>query len=77
MRDLSFIRSEIDRLRLQVGRQRREIVQLKRAGIDPEAGEAMLQRMLTALERLREQRELLKREQAGSVGRRRRGARHA
>ncbi|MGJ4928450.1 hypothetical protein ACQR1I_15020 [Bradyrhizobium sp. HKCCYLS2038] len=75
MHDLSFVRSEIDRLRIQVGRQRREIVQLQRAGIATEAAQALLQRMLTRLDGLREQREQLKLESAEGMTRRR-SARH-
>ena len=33
MPDLGFVPSEIERARVQVGRQRREILQLQRAGI--------------------------------------------
>ena len=40
--DLDHVRSEIEHMRLQVGRQRKEILQLQRAGI----GRALLVRML-------------------------------
>jgi hypothetical protein len=33
MPDLGFVRSEIERMRVQGGRQRREILQLQKAGI--------------------------------------------
>lgn len=33
MPDIDHIRGEIDRMRVQVGRQRKEILQLQRAGI--------------------------------------------
>jgi hypothetical protein len=33
MPDIGFVRSEIERMRVQVGRQRREILQLQKAGI--------------------------------------------
>ncbi|NPU12886.1 hypothetical protein HL666_19125 [Bradyrhizobium sp. 83002] len=75
MRDLSFIRAEIDRMRVQVGRQRREIVQLQRAGVATEAAKALLERMLMTLDDLREQRERLKLENSDGVPRRR-AARH-
>jgi hypothetical protein len=75
MRDLSFIRAEIDRMRVQVGRQRREIVQLQRAGVATDAAQALLQRMLTTLDDLREQRERLKLESSDGPPRRR-SARH-
>ncbi|MGJ4900059.1 hypothetical protein ACQR10_04125 [Bradyrhizobium sp. HKCCYLRH2060] len=77
MRDLDLVRAEIDRLRLQVGRQRREIVQLRRAGVPAAAAEALLQRMLGTLEGLRQQREQLKLEEASRLPPRQRGARHA
>lgn len=77
MRDLCWVRDEIDRMRLQVGRQRREILQLRRAGVATAAAEALLQRMLQTLERLRQQREQRKVEQASLLPRKQRGARHA
>ena len=46
MPDLGFVRSEIERMRVQVGRQRREILQLQKAGSSTTAAEALLQRML-------------------------------
>jgi hypothetical protein len=42
MPDLGFVRSEIERARVQVGRQRREILQLQKAGISTVAAEALL-----------------------------------
>ncbi|UFZ05833.1 hypothetical protein LQG66_05870 [Bradyrhizobium ontarionense] len=77
MPDLSLVRSEIERMRLQVGRQRREILQLQRAGIVTASAEGLLQRMLDMVDRLCEQREHLKAEQARAQPRRRRSARHA
>ena len=35
MPDIQFIQKEIERMRVQVQRQRREIMQLQRAGISP------------------------------------------
>jgi hypothetical protein len=77
MADLNFIRLEIERMRLQVARQRREILQLQRARLATTSAEALLQRMLGTLDRLCEQRDGLKAEQARMSPRNRRGARHA
>ncbi len=38
---LDHVRSEIDHMRVQVGRQRREILQLQRAGIATAAAELL------------------------------------
>jgi len=77
MADLDFVRLEIKRMRLQVARQRREILQLQRACIATVEAEALLQRMLGTLDRLCEQREELKVEQARMLTRKGRGARRA
>jgi hypothetical protein len=42
---LKYVRSEIDRMRAQIGRQRKEILQLQRAGIGTASAEALLARM--------------------------------
>jgi hypothetical protein len=76
MRDLGWVRVEIDRMRFQISRQHRELVQLQRAGIGTSAAEALLQRMQETLRRLREQRELLKVEEAKRLPRKQRSARH-
>ena len=47
---LDHVRSEIDRMRVQVGRQRREILQLQRAGIPTAAAELLLERMHAQIE---------------------------
>jgi hypothetical protein len=39
MPDLGFVRSEIERMRVQAGRQRKEILQLQKAGISTVAAE--------------------------------------
>jgi hypothetical protein len=52
MPDIGFVRSEIARMRVQVGRQRREILQLQKAGIPTTAAEALLQRMLDKIDAL-------------------------
>lgn len=60
MPDLDFIRAEIERMRLQVGRQRKEILQLQKAGISTVSAEALLQRMLDKIDTLCAERDRLK-----------------
>jgi hypothetical protein len=62
MPDIEYIRAEIDRMRLQVHRQRGEIRQLKRAGIPTTSAEALLDRMLNKIDGLCAERERLKKE---------------
>jgi len=45
MPTLEYICSEIERMRLQIGRQRKEILQLHRAGIATASAEALLARI--------------------------------
>jgi hypothetical protein len=59
---LDRIRSEIEHMRLQVGRQRKEILQLQRAGIPTTSAEALRQRMLEKIDSLCAERERLKAE---------------
>ena len=66
---LDYVRSEIERMRVQVARQRREILQLQKAGIPTVSAEALLERMLGKIDTLCEQRERLKREVSGTVPR--------
>ena len=61
--DLDHVRSEIEHMRVQVVRHRKEILQLERAGISTVAAEALLQRMLDKIDRLCEERDKLKKEQ--------------
>jgi hypothetical protein len=61
---LDYVRSEIERMRNQVGRQRKEILLLQRAGIPTASAEAMLQRMLDKIEGLCAQRDKLKAKQS-------------
>ncbi|MEH2608751.1 hypothetical protein V1293_001040 [Bradyrhizobium sp. AZCC 1693] len=44
--DLDHVRSEIEHMRVQVGRQRKEILHLQRAGISTASVELLLGRML-------------------------------
>jgi hypothetical protein len=66
MPDLGFVRSEIERMRVQVGRQRREILQLQKAGISTAAAEAPQQRMLDKIDALCAERDRLKAELPGT-----------
>jgi hypothetical protein len=59
---LNHLRSEISFMRLQVGRQRKEILLLQRAGIPTTSAEGLLQRMLDKIEGLCAERDRLKAE---------------
>jgi uncharacterized small protein (DUF1192 family) len=67
MPDLGFVRSEIERMRVQAGRQRREILQLQKAGISTAAAEALLQRTLDKIDALCAERDRLKAELPGAA----------
>lgn len=60
--DLEHVRSEIEHMRVQVSRQRKEMLQLQRAGVSTASAEALLQRMLDKIDGLCEARDRLKRE---------------
>ena len=60
MPDIDFIRAEIERRRAQVGRQRREILALQKAGIATASAEALLERMLDRIDELCAERDRLK-----------------
>jgi len=62
MPDIDFIRNEIEHMRLQVGRQGKEMLQLQRAGIPTASAEALLQRMLDKIDGLCVERDRLKKE---------------
>ncbi|WP_426608947.1 hypothetical protein [Bradyrhizobium sp. McL0616] len=64
MPDLDFIRREIEHMRIQLGRQRKEILQLQRAGVGTASAEALLGRMLVKIDGLCEQRDALKKSAA-------------
>ena len=66
---LDHIRSEIEHMRLQVGRQRKEILQLQRAGIPTHSAKALLQRMLDKIDHRCAERDRLKAELPRSKGR--------
>jgi hypothetical protein len=57
------IRAEIERMRVQVQRQRKEILQLQRAGINSLPAEALLARMLGNIDNMCAERDRLKRDQ--------------
>ena len=60
MPDLDYVRREIERMRIQMGKQRREILQLQRAGIGTASALALLSRMEAKIEGLCAQRDALK-----------------
>jgi hypothetical protein len=66
---LDHLRSEIERMRTQVHRQRGEIRQLQRAGISTASAEALLERMLTKIDGMCAERDKLKRAQGPVRGR--------
>lgn len=65
MPDLEYVRGEIERMRVQVGRQRNEILQLQRAGIPTASAELLLGRMHAKIDDLCAERERLKKEEGG------------
>ena len=60
MPTLEYLRSEIERMRAQIGRQRKEILQLQRAGVGTASAEALLSRMQAKVDDLCVQRDELK-----------------
>ena len=72
MPDIEFVRGEIERMRVQVQRQRREITQLQRAGISTTSAEALLDRMLNKIDDLCVERDRLNEEQPSRALRARR-----
>ena len=67
MPTLEFIRSEIEHMRAQIGRQRREVLQLQLAGISTASAETLLQRMQGKVEQLCAQRDELRKSEPGPV----------
>ena len=57
----------IGHMRVQLGRQRKEILQLQRAGIPTAAAELLLQRMLAKIHDLCDERDRLKKEEGGAT----------
>jgi gamma-glutamyl phosphate reductase len=66
---LETVRGEIERMRAQVSRQRKEILQLQRAGIATASADALLQRMLDRIDALCLERDRLKKEAPHAEGR--------
>jgi hypothetical protein len=62
MPDLDHIQAEIERMRVQVGRQRKEILQIQRARISSATAEVVFGSMLANIDRLCEQRDQLNKE---------------
>ena len=62
---LDHVRSEIEHMRVQVGRQRKEILQLQSAGISTASAELLLERMQAKIDDLCAERDRLKKEQGG------------
>jgi hypothetical protein len=60
--DLESVRREIDHMRVQSGRQRKEILQLQRAGIPTASAELLLLRMQVKIDQLCIKRQELKQE---------------
>ena len=65
--DLDYVRSEIERMSVQVSRQRKEILQLQRAGISTASAELLLAQMHTTIDGLCEKRDRLKKAEPGPV----------
>ncbi len=63
MPNLNFIRAEIERMRLQIARQRRDIRDLEQAGISTYSANALLARMVAKIEGLRRDRDRQRREE--------------
>ena len=64
---LNHVRTEIEHMRVQLGRQRKQILQLQRAGISTASAELLLVRMLAKIEGLCAERDRLKKEQDGPM----------
>ena len=62
---IEHLRSEIEHMRVQVGRQRKEVLLLQGAGIPTASAELLLQRMLAKIDNLCTERDRLKAEQGG------------
>ena len=67
MPDLEYVRGEIEHMRVQVGRQRKQILQLQRAGISTASAELLLGRMHAKIDDLCAERERLKKEEGGTT----------
>jgi hypothetical protein len=61
--DIDFIRAEIEHIRGQVAKQRKEILSLQRAGVSTASAELLLERMLAKIDTLCAERDRVKAEQ--------------
>jgi hypothetical protein len=64
MPDLTYFRAEIERMRRQLQRQRKEIRALQRAGIPTKSAEELLERMQAKIDSLCDERDRQRREQS-------------
>jgi hypothetical protein len=64
---IEHVRSEIEYMRAQLLRQRREILQLQRAGISTASAELLLQRMQAKIDDLCGERDRLKKGERGPM----------
>jgi hypothetical protein len=67
MPSLEYLRSEIEHMRTQISRQRKEILQLQRAGLGTASAETLLARMQDRVEQMCLQRDEMKRADPGPV----------
>jgi hypothetical protein len=63
MPDLPYLRAEIERMRYQIGRQRKEIRALQKASIPTKSAEELLERMLAKVDGLCAERDRRRKEQ--------------
>lgn len=70
MPTLEYLRSEIGRMRSQISRQRKEILQLQGAGIGAASAEALLARMQAKVDNLCVQRDEMKKTEPQETRRR-------
>ena len=68
MPDIDHIGGEIERMRTQVGRQRKEILSLQHADIPTASAEALLERMLNTVDALCAERDKLRAVEPVSAG---------
>lgn len=64
---LEVVRTEIEHMRIQLGRQRKEILQLQRAGISTASAELLLTRMQAKIDGLCVERDRLRKEEPGHM----------
>lgn len=68
MSSIKFIRTEIERLRVQISRQQQDMLRLQRSGQSSELAEVLLERMRASVEGLCEKRdEMQRRSQLAAV----------